>query len=112
MSWQHKNRKKEKRRFLLVSGEKVPFSFIEAYKSIRTNLKFSSVSKPYRKIVITSSLPRAGKSNFSINLAITLAADGARVHSASPPSMLRMNVRRCSGQGPYFFSAAMCSGVP
>lgn len=79
MSRQRKNRTKEERRLLLISGEEVPFSFIEAYKSIRTNLKFSSVSKPYRKIVITSSLPRAGKSNFSINLAITLAADGARV---------------------------------
>ena len=51
----------------------------EAYRSLRTSIKFSSVDKPIKTIVVTSSIPGEGKSTISGNLAITLSKSGARV---------------------------------
>lgn len=51
----------------------------EAYRSLRTSVKFSSVDKPIKTIVVTSSIPGEGKSTISGNLAITLSQSGARV---------------------------------
>lgn len=56
-----------------------PFYFVETYNSLRTNILFSCVSKHYRKIVITSSIPGEGKSTVAINLAISLTNAGYRV---------------------------------
>lgn len=56
-----------------------PFAYAEAYKMLRTNLSFASVSKKYKKIIITSARPDEGKSTVAINLGITLAETGARV---------------------------------
>lgn len=56
-----------------------PFAYAEAYKTLRTNLSFASISKQYKKIIITSARPDEGKSTVSVNLAITLAESGARV---------------------------------
>ena len=46
---------------LLISNS-MPFAYTEAFKTLRTNLSFASVSKKYKKIVITSSVPDEGKS--------------------------------------------------
>ncbi|MEG0852606.1 MAG: polysaccharide biosynthesis tyrosine autokinase [Angelakisella sp.] len=74
---------KKKRRLThkdsFIINENTPFKVVEAYKSLRTNLNFVSVNKLYKKIIVTSSLPGEGKSNTSINLAITLAQGGSRV---------------------------------
>jgi succinoglycan biosynthesis transport protein ExoP len=51
----------------------------EAYRRLRTNLQFLDIADRPHSIVITSSLPREGKSTTSINLAITLAEAGTRV---------------------------------
>lgn len=56
-----------------------PFAYAEAYKTLRTNLSFASISRQYKKIIITSAIPNEGKSTVAINLAITLAEGGARV---------------------------------
>ena len=56
-----------------------PFPYTEAYKTLRTNLSFASISKQYKKIIITSALPNEGKSTVATNLAITLAESDARV---------------------------------
>lgn len=48
----------------------------EAYKSLRTNLLFSSVDKEVKTIVITSAVPNEGKSRTAANLAIVLAQAG------------------------------------
>lgn len=50
-----------------------PFQFVEAYKSLRTNLQFASINNQYQKIIVTSSIPGEGKSTVSINLALSLA---------------------------------------
>lgn len=57
-----------------------PFAYREAYKLLRTNLNFiTSAMGKCKKIVVTSSMPNEGKSVFAINLAITLAENGAKV---------------------------------
>lgn len=56
-----------------------PFAYTEAYKTLRTNLSFASVSRKYKKIIITSAIPNEGKSTITVNLAITLAESGAKV---------------------------------
>jgi receptor protein-tyrosine kinase len=54
-------------------------SAIEAFRTLRSNLKFFEVEKRVKTILITSSLPREGKSITTINLALSLAMSGARV---------------------------------
>lgn len=46
---------------------------VEAFRNIRTNLKFYSVSGGQQNILITSSMPGEGKTFVSINLAISLS---------------------------------------
>jgi capsular exopolysaccharide synthesis family protein len=51
----------------------------EAFRTLRTNLQFVDAASHPRSIVITSSIPGEGKTTTTANLAITLAAGGARV---------------------------------
>ena len=51
----------------------------EAFRVLRTNLRFIDPSNPPRVIVTTSSVPHEGKSTTTANLALALAADGSRV---------------------------------
>jgi hypothetical protein len=57
----------------------VPANFAEAFKSIRTNVLFSSAEDGMRSVVVTSSGPGEGKSIVSANLAVALAQAGQRV---------------------------------
>ena len=66
-------------RKLLMVGPDAPFQFVEAYKSLRTNLEFLSASSGCKVILITTSVPEEGKSNVAINLATTMAAGGKKV---------------------------------
>jgi len=51
----------------------------EAYRSLRTNLEFSSLDEPLRTMVVTSPAPEAGKSTTLANLAVALAQAGKQV---------------------------------
>jgi capsular exopolysaccharide synthesis family protein len=51
----------------------------EAFRALRTNLQFVDAANHPRSIVITSSVPGEGKTTTTANLAITMAASGARV---------------------------------
>ena len=55
MNKSQKKKKKPGRRFLLV-GKDAPFQYQEAFKSLRTNLKFVALDKACKKIIITLSL--------------------------------------------------------
>ena len=66
-------------RKLYTVGSDAPFQFVEAYKSLRTNLEFLSSAGNCKTILITSSVPEEGKSNVALNLAMTLTASGNRV---------------------------------
>ena len=60
--------------------KKIPRSLsAEAYRSLRTSIKFSLIDKPIKTIVVTSSLAGEGKSTVVGNLAYSLSQDGARV---------------------------------
>ena len=60
--------------------EKAPKSIdAEAYRSLRSNIEYSSFDDDYRVIVVTSSVPGEGKSTTSGNLAIALAQSGNKV---------------------------------
>lgn len=54
-----------------VSNPRSPIS--EAYRSLRTNLEFSSLDRPLKTMVVTSAGPEEGKSTTLANLAVTLA---------------------------------------
>ncbi|MBQ6119765.1 MAG: CpsD/CapB family tyrosine-protein kinase [Clostridia bacterium] len=63
----------------LITSENMPFGYVEAYKSLRTNLRFITAADNVKSLVVTSALGMESKSNTSINLAITLAADQKKV---------------------------------
>ncbi len=50
----------------------------EAYRTLRTNLYFSSLDRPIRTLVVTSAAPEEGKSTTLANLAVTVAQGGRR----------------------------------
>lgn len=66
-------------KFVSVSGEDAPFAYVEAFKSLRTNIGFLTNVNDVRSILITSAVPEESKSTTAINLAITLADGGHRV---------------------------------
>ena len=51
----------------------------EAFRTLRTNLQFVDAANHPRSLIFTSSLPAEGKTTTAANLAITMAAGGARV---------------------------------
>lgn len=50
----------------------------EAYRTLRTNILFSSIDKPVQTIVVTSPNPGDGKTTTIANLAVTYAHEGKR----------------------------------
>jgi capsular exopolysaccharide synthesis family protein len=61
---------------ITITDPRSPVS--EAYRTLRTNLQFSSLDDPIRTLVITSPAPDEGKSTTIANLAVTLAQSGKR----------------------------------
>jgi non-specific protein-tyrosine kinase len=51
----------------------------EAYRTLRTNIQFSSLDKPLRTLMATSTAPDEGKSTTLANLAVTIAQAEQRV---------------------------------
>ena len=51
----------------------------EAFRALRTNLEFASVDQSFRTVVVTSSVPREGKTVIASNLAVAFAQAGRRV---------------------------------
>ncbi len=51
----------------------------EAYRVLRTNLRFSGIENPNGALLVTSSGPGEGKSTTAANLATTIAQSGKRV---------------------------------
>lgn len=68
--------KRPVRKLLLSEMASVPV--MEAFHSLRTNLKLS-VDRPVQKIMITSSISGEGKTTIAVNLAIALGRLGSKV---------------------------------
>ncbi len=62
---------------ITISNPRSPVS--EAYRTLRTNLEFSSLDKPIRSMVVTSAAPEEGKSTTLANLAVAIAQAGKKV---------------------------------
>lgn len=62
---------------MALTNPKSPIS--EQYRTIRTNIQFSSTEKEIRSIVVTSSGPAEGKSTTISNLAVVFAQQGKKV---------------------------------
>jgi len=64
---------KERRKEPAISFESDNSAIAEAFRKLRTNLKFLAVDNPPRVIVVTSSMASEGKSTTAINIALALA---------------------------------------
>jgi capsular exopolysaccharide synthesis family protein len=51
----------------------------ESYRTLRTNLQFSSLDRPLRSLVVTSAVATEGKTTTAANLAVVMAQAGKRV---------------------------------
>lgn len=69
----------EHRSLQLISKKGMPFAYVEAYKSLRTNLSFLNGSTGVKAITLTSTVPQESKSNVAVNLALTLVDSGKKV---------------------------------
>src|SRR5262249_33342275 len=63
----------------LVAAREPRSPLTEAYRSMRTNLQFSSLDHPVRRIVVTSAGQSEGKSLTAANLSVVLAQAGMSV---------------------------------
>lgn len=66
-----------KRRPLIVEDKNTPRG--EAFRTLRTNIRFLSVDRKLSSFVVTGSLPNEGKTTIAANLAIALAQAGEPV---------------------------------
>jgi capsular exopolysaccharide synthesis family protein len=64
-------------RLITISNPRSPIS--EAFRTLRTNLEFTSLDKPLRSMVVTSAAPVEGKSTTLANLAVAMAQAGKKV---------------------------------
>lgn len=80
---QEKGWRKRKQRLTadetLVSSIQPRHPITEAYRSIRTNLQYSSVDSSLTSLLVTSATPGEGKTTTAANLAIVLAQSGRSV---------------------------------
>jgi protein-tyrosine kinase len=68
---------KQRRSLITLMAPKSPIS--EQYRTIRTNIQFSTVDEAIRSIVVTSTAPGEGKSTTVSNLAVVFAQQGKKV---------------------------------
>lgn len=77
VSYRRKNQELSIPELPVVNIPRSPIS--EAYRMLQANLKFLSSDKALKVIVVTSSVPKEGKSTVSANLAAAMAQLGRRV---------------------------------
>ncbi|MFV0560033.1 MAG: CpsD/CapB family tyrosine-protein kinase [Enterococcus sp.] len=63
----------------LVTVADINSTAVEQYRTIRSNISFSSIDKDIKTVVITSSGPSEGKSTTAANLAVVFANSGKKV---------------------------------
>jgi polysaccharide biosynthesis transport protein len=68
----------------------------EAFRSLRTNVQYTSVDKPLRTLLVTSPTPSDGKTTIASNLAVALAQGGSKVFVVDA-DMRRPHIHRLMG---------------
>lgn len=68
---------KNKRQLITISNPRSPIS--ESYRSLRTNMDFSSIDEKLQVMMVTSAGPGEGKSTTITNLAVTYAQSERKV---------------------------------
>jgi len=63
----------------LLQSEDERYTYAEAFRSLRSSLIFMPNQTELKTILVTSAIPNEGKSTIASNLAVTMAAAGARV---------------------------------
>lgn len=63
----------------MTLDKETPFSVVEAYKTIRTNLMFVLPNKSKKTLIVSSSLPGEGKSTTALNVGISFSQLEQRV---------------------------------
>lgn len=74
-----KKKNKQQNDIKLITKDNIKSHVSEAYRVLRTNIKFASVGTDVKKILITSSNPLEGKTTTVSNLAIVMAQAGSKV---------------------------------
>ena len=97
------------KRGLMVTGTKEPVELVtqsrpqsqmaESYRALRTSLLLTTLGAPPKIILITSALPREGKTTTSINTAVVLAQKGTRVLLIDA-DLRRPSIHKALGLGP------------
>lgn len=65
--------------YSLITLEQAKSPISEAFRTLRTNVQFTSVDSQTKKIMVTSAGPREGKSSTVANLAVSMAQAGKSV---------------------------------
>ena len=63
----------------LLEVEDERYTYAEAFRSLRSSLLFMPNQADLKTLIVTSAIPNEGKSTIASNLAVTMAASGARV---------------------------------
>jgi capsular exopolysaccharide synthesis family protein len=63
----------------LLQPEDERYTYAEAFRSLRSSLIFMPNQAEMKTLLITSAIPNEGKSTIASNLAVTMAASGARI---------------------------------
>lgn len=74
-----KDKKKPTNRRTLVAMHDSKSPISEQYRTIRTNIQFSSIDKEIKTLMVSSSGPGEGKSTTAANLAVVFAQQGKKV---------------------------------
>ncbi len=74
-----KSKRQKDRARTLVTIRDPKSSASEAYRTLRTNLQFSSIDRELKSLIVTSSGPGEGKSTTITNLAVVIAQSGKSV---------------------------------
>jgi capsular exopolysaccharide synthesis family protein len=99
----------ETKQGLMVASSREPVEIItqsrpqsqmaESYRALRTSLLLTSLGAPPKTILITSALPREGKTTTSVNTAIVLAQKGTSVLLIDA-DLRRPSIHKALGIGP------------
>lgn len=102
----------------IVSFAKPKSQVSEAFRALRTSLLLSQADHPPQVILVTSALPREGKTTAAVNLAVTLAQLGDRtlildsdLRKPGVRRVLNLSVGRESGLSSYLAGVASLDEV-